>query len=70
MRDSKEEKQEIIRIVEQSEICVNRTIKELNIIKATFYNWHKKFLEGGPDALEDQNVILLDCPSRERGCYV
>ena len=54
MRYSKEEKEEIIRLVERSELSVNRTIKELNISKATFYNWYNKFLEGGPDALEDQ----------------
>ena len=51
MRYSKEEKEEIIRLVERSELSVNRTIKELNISKATFYNWYNKFLEGGPDAL-------------------
>ena len=54
MRYSKEEKEEIIRLVERSELSANRTIKELNISKATFYNWYSKFLEGGPDALEDQ----------------
>ena len=53
MRYSKEVKEEIIRLVERSEISVNRTIMELNISKATFYNWYSKFLEGGPDALED-----------------
>jgi len=52
--EMRNENEEIIRLVERPELSVNRTIKELNISKATFYNWYNKFLEGGPDALEDQ----------------
>lgn len=40
--------------MERTEVSVNRAIKELNISKATFYNWYNKFLEGGPDVLEAQ----------------
>lgn len=53
MHYSKREKEEIIRLLDQSEISLNQTIKELNISKATFYSFYNKFLEGGPDELED-----------------
>lgn len=51
MRFSQEEKMEIIRIVEQSDLGVNRTLRELTIPKSTFYNWYKRYLEGGYDGL-------------------
>ena len=54
MRYTKEEKLEIIRLVESSDLPLKRTVKELNVSKSTFYSWYNKFLEGGPDALEDK----------------
>jgi transposase-like protein len=54
MRYTKEEKLEIIKLVESSDLPLKRTVKELNVSKSTFYSWYNKFLEGGPDALEDK----------------
>lgn len=54
MRYTKDEKMEIIRIVDRSELSVNRTLKELHISKGTFYNWYNRYLEGGYDALQDK----------------
>jgi len=54
MRYTKQEKMEIIRIAERSELSLKRTIKELHISKSTFYNWYNKYLEQGPDGLEDK----------------
>ena len=54
MRYTKEEKLEIIRLVESSDLPLKRTVKELNVSKSTFYSWYNKFLEGGPNALEDK----------------
>ena len=54
MRYTKEEKLEIIRLVESSDLPLKRTVKELNVSTSTFYSWDNKFLEGGPDALEDK----------------
>ena len=51
MRFSQQEKYEIIRIVEESEIGVNRTLKELGISKSTFYNWYGRYLQKGFDGL-------------------
>jgi len=51
MRFSQQEKHEIIRLVDGSDLSANRTLKELGIHKRTFYNWYKRYLEGGVDGL-------------------
>ncbi len=51
MRFSQQEKYEIIRIVEDSEIGPVRTLKELGINKSTFYSWYGKYKEQGYDGL-------------------
>ena len=51
MRFSQQEKYEIIRLVETSEIGVNRTLKEIGVNKSTFYNWYAKYREDGFDGL-------------------
>ena len=45
MRFTQAEKYEIIRIVEDSEIGPNRTLRELGIHKSTFYNWYGRYKE-------------------------
>jgi len=54
MRVSQAEKMEIIRTVEQSELSVRRTLEELGINRSTFYNWYRRYSEGGYDGLADQ----------------
>jgi transposase InsO family protein len=54
MRRSAAEKMEIIRLVENSDLSVRRTLKELAIPRSTFYGWYRRFLEGGVDGLSDQ----------------
>ncbi len=51
MRHSQSEKMEIIRIVENSLLGVKRTLKELDINRSTFYEWYRRYLQGGYDAL-------------------
>lgn len=51
MRVTPSEKQEIIRIVERSELGVNRTLKELGIHKSTFYKWYRVYVEQGMEGL-------------------
>lgn len=51
MRFTQQEKYEIIRLVETSEIGANRTLKEIGIHKSTFYNWYNRYLEDGFDGL-------------------
>ena len=51
MRLTQSEKLEIIRIVEGSELGVNRTLRELGIHKSTFYTWYNRYLERGASGL-------------------
>jgi transposase InsO family protein len=51
MRFSQNEKMEIIEIVKDSELGVNRTLKELGIHKSTFYHWYGKYQDEGYDGL-------------------
>ena len=54
MRYRQSEKMEIIRIVEESPLSVRQTLLELNINRSTFYNWYRKYQEGGYDALKNR----------------
>ena len=47
MRHNPSEKLEIIRIVEDSELSVRQTLKEIGIHCSTFYNWYRRYLEDG-----------------------
>ena len=51
MRFNQQEKHEIIRLVDGSDLSANRTLKELGIHKRTYYNWYKRYLEKGFDGL-------------------
>jgi putative transposase len=51
MRFSQSEKMEIIQIVQDSEIGINRTLRELDIHKSTFYQWYGKYHDKGYDGL-------------------
>ncbi len=54
MRFTAKEKMELIRLVEQSEWSVRRTLKEIGIHKSTFYNWYKKYHVEGITGLEEK----------------
>ena len=45
------EKEEIIRLVDRSELGVNKTLKQLCIPKSTFYNWYQAYLNKGREGL-------------------
>lgn len=60
MRLTVAEKQEIIQIVERSELGVNRTLKQLGINKSTFYKWYNAYLNKGSAGLEPK------CANRQR----
>jgi transposase len=51
MRLSAQEKEEIIRLVDRSELGVNKTLRELGIHKSTFHNWYKAYLQKGSSGL-------------------
>ena len=54
MRYPASEKLEIIRIVEQSHLPAKITLDKLGVARRTFYRWYDRYLEGGPEALEDR----------------
>lgn len=43
---------EIIRIVQDSELGVKRTLEELGISRSTFYDWYKRYLDEGYEGLK------------------
>jgi putative transposase len=70
MRRSYHEKLEIIRLVEQSELSVNRTLDELGIKRSTFYEWYKRYQDEGPDGLlakkSERKYFWNQIPDTER----
>ena len=53
MRYVASEKYEIIQLVEPSSLSVRQTLRRLDIRPSTYYNWLKRYYEGGVDALAD-----------------
>ena len=55
MRHTQAEKYEIIRMVEESELGVRRTLRELQVPQSTYYDWYKRYVDLGYDGLADKN---------------
>ena len=70
MRRSAGEKMEIIRIVQDSELGVKRTLEELGISRSTFYEWYKRYLEEGFEGLKpkesNRKTFWNKIPDQER----
>lgn len=47
MRYSQAEKMEIIRMVENSDMSVKKTLKELGVNRSSFYQWYRRYEEAG-----------------------
>jgi len=54
MRTCQAEKMEIIRLVEDSDLPVKLTLEQLDVPRSTFYDWYRRYLEGGYDGLADR----------------
>jgi len=54
MRYTQAEKMEIIRLVEESNWPVKRTLDELGVPRSTFYRWYDRYVAGGYAGLTDQ----------------
>jgi transposase-like protein len=54
MRYSQSEKMQVIRLVEESPLSVKQTLLELNINRSNFYNWYRRYQQGGFDALANR----------------
>ena len=51
MRLSASEKQEIIRLVEGSDLPVKLTLEQLDVPRSTFYDWYARYREKGFESL-------------------
>ena len=51
MHYSQNEKMEIIRLVEQSDLGVIRTLRQLKVNKTSFYKWYNGYQQHGYDGL-------------------
>jgi transposase InsO family protein len=49
------EKLAIIRLVEESELSVRRTLREIKVSRTSFYRWYRAYEEYGLDGLENQS---------------
>jgi putative transposase len=54
MRYTPEEKLEIIRLVEHSDLSITQTLKEMGVARSTFYDWYCKYQQDGPPGLLKQ----------------
>ena len=54
MRYPASEKLEIIKIVERSHLSARQTLEKIGVPRPTFYRRYDKYLDGGPEALEDK----------------
>ena len=70
MRYSQSEKMEIIRLVDESPVSVKRTLIELDINRSTFYEWYRRYQQGGYEALANRyrppKQFWNQIPPRER----
>jgi putative transposase len=54
MRYSQAEKMEIIRLVEESDLSVSLTLKELDVARSSFYRWYRRYEEEGYEGLRNR----------------
>ena len=55
MRQSGSEKLATIRLVEDSELSVTATLRELGVARSTFYGWYRNYSERGAAGLLDRH---------------
>ena len=74
MRYSASAKYEILPRVEQASLSVRQTLNRLAIHHATYYNWLKRYYDGGVDALEDNSphpvAVWNRLPDQQRDAIV
>ena len=61
MRRSASEKMEIIRRVEESDLPLRATLRQLGVPRSTFYGWYQRYEAEGFDGLEDKKTIRRPC---------
>ena len=54
MKYTQSEKMEIIRMVETSSLSVKQTLRKLDLPRSSFYEWYRRYKEGGYDGLSSR----------------
>lgn len=54
MRFTQSEKMETIRLVRGSQLCVKRTLEELDVSRSSFYRWYRRYQADGYDGLANR----------------
>ena len=57
MRRTASEKMEIIRLVEDADLPVRETLRQLGVPRSTFYGWYQRYEAEGFDGLHDQKPV-------------
>jgi putative transposase len=55
MKYSQSEKMEIIRMVEESNLSVRKTLEEMDVPRSSFYQWYRRYLKQGYDGLRTRS---------------
>jgi putative transposase len=55
MKYSQSEKMEIIRMVEESNLSVKKTLEEMDVPRSSFYSWYKRYLDSGYEGLASRS---------------
>jgi len=55
MKYAPSEKMELIRMVEESSLSVQQTLRELDVPRSSFYEWYRRYKEAGYDGLASKH---------------
>jgi putative transposase len=55
MKYGQSEKMELIRMVEESSLSVHKTLQEIDVSRSSFYEWYRRYREGGYDGLASRH---------------
>jgi putative transposase len=55
MKYRQSEKMELIRMVEESSLSVHKTLQEIDVSRSSFYEWYRRYREGGYDGLASRH---------------
>ncbi len=61
MRRTASEKMEIIRLVDETDLPVRVTLRQLGVPRSTFYDWYQRYEAEGFDGLEDKKPRARPC---------
>jgi transposase-like protein len=59
MKYSQPEKMEIIRMVEDSNLNVRKTLQQIDISRSTFYEWYRRYKKNGYEGLAPKHRTPL-----------